>query len=194
MTPRQVDRFDEAAPEIALAPPEQFEREVAAAAARAAGGVPHALLVLALERVVDVRRECGPAAEAALVSIVQRALFDLAGPAALGTWLRPDRLAVLHPRCLPRDALAFARRARIALEGGQFLWQGLSFRLGAYIGVLELRGPDVMPGDQIARALRACEGAVALGGDGIVFGAGDPAEQAALDAENAWREHLREVI
>ncbi len=178
---------------IALETPARFEERLAAAAREADRGIPHALLVVTVERFANVVSECGADAEAALLAIVRGALYQQLGASAFATRLEVDRLAAVKPACLPRDALALGKRVRVALEGGQFVWKGLSFRLAAAVGVLELADASVPPADQVASATRACTAAAALGGTGVVM-TGGPGSELELAAEEAWREHLREVI
>ncbi len=178
---------------IALDTPARFEERVAAAADQVGRGLPHALMVVTVERFADVARECGPEAEAALLAIVSASLYEQLGAGAFGARLATDRLAVVRPACLPRDALALGKRIRVALEGGQFIWKGLSFRLAAAVGVLELGDATIPPADQIAAAARACAAAAALGGTGVVMGGGQR-QELELAAEAEWREHLREMI
>jgi GGDEF domain-containing protein len=172
----------------------EFDSHLASAARGVDAGIPHALLVVKLERVAEVCRECGPEAEAALVDVVRMTLYNQIGTEINATRIEPNRIAILKPGCLPRDARALGRRVRTALEGGQFLWQGLCFRLGATVGVLEMTDHSVPLEDQMAKATRACEAAAALGGDGVVVTTGRPEEQAALEREREWREHLNEII
>jgi len=183
-----------AEPGMVLETRERFQSQLGSAADQVAQGVPHALLVVKVERVTDVARECGSDAEHALIAIVCARLFDQVGTRAVAARIGDDRFVILRPHCLPRDALALGRRVRVALEGGQFVWKGLSFRLGANVGVLELADTAVAPGDQIAHAERACSAASALGGDGVVLSTGRADYEAMLEAEEEWREHLREVI
>jgi len=71
---------------------------------------------------------------------------------------------------------------------------GLCFRLGAYVGVLEMTDHCVPPADQVAKASRASDVAESLGGDGVVVTSGRPEEQVALEREREWRDHLSGVI
>ena len=173
---------------------DRFEEQVLAAARRVEQGVPHVLLVVKLDHATVVSQECGEEAEAALFDVLRHALDQQIGCGACASRLRADHIAILHPGCLPRDALALGKRVRTALENGQFVWKGLSFRLGASVGVLELDGASVRPSDQVARAARASETAAALGGDGVVVDAGTPEDRLAQDRERGWREHLQEII
>lgn len=172
---------------------DDLEGLLRAGISQARDGIPHALLVFRVLGLAKVTEHGGASAEQALLDVICNVLANQFGPDQVAARVAPDTFATLHRRCLPREAPSIAARIKTGLEGGVFSWQGMQFRLGVTIGVLEL-GDTASPAQYLARAMRVCDEAGRLGGSGMLFFGGHPGEEADLAREQEWREHLREIV
>ena len=174
--------------------PAEFKAYVDSAARRSAAGVPHALFVIHLERLLDISARCGPKAEKSLLDLVGLTLNNLVGHRFPACRLKPDHIAVIKDGCPLSMAPMAARQICAALEGGTFIWHGRQFRLGANVGITNLHLAPRGPGALIDRALRACTAAQELGNRSYLILEGTPEESRQLARDRDWFEHLSETI
>jgi len=172
----------------------EFEPIVDTAARRTAAGVPHALFVIHLERLLDISARCGRKAERALLDLVGVTLNNLVGHRFPACRLKEDHVAVIKDGCPAAVAPRVARQICAALEGGTFIWHGRHFRLGANVGITSLHPTPRGPGMLINRALRACAAAQDLGNRSYVMLEGTKDESRRLAQDRDWFEHLSETI
>lgn len=173
---------------------EDFEPSVDTASRRASAGVPHALLVIHLERLVDISNRCGRKAERSLLDLVGLTLGNLVGHRYPACRLSEDTIAVIKDGCPSSLAPMVARQICAALEGGTFIWHGRHFRLGANVGITSLRPSPRGPGSLIDRGLKACAAAQELGNRSYFVLDGAPEESRRLARDRDWFEHLSETI
>jgi GGDEF domain-containing protein len=171
-----------------------FREATARAMHLAAGGIPHAVFVIHIERLKCVTERCGYEAGESLVAEIMQRLVRKCGPWQAYCRLSAERIAILKKDCSCRDAMAFAHRINDALGGEPFRWRGLTFRAGAAVGLLELDRQVEGIDDLLGRAAEACAAARSLGSGGVVVFTGLPGEREALDRERAWREHIQETL
>lgn len=157
-------------------------------------GIPHALLVLHLERFADVVEHCGAEAEPALLELVGKTLIEQTVPALCACRVAFDEFALVKGRCLPTEAATLGRRLRGALEGATFRWSDRPFRLGVSIAVVEMGDELRQASATLESAIEACNAAKSLGGDGILLIEGDADPRSLLQAEQQWRDHIREIL
>jgi GGDEF domain-containing protein len=174
--------------------PAEFKACVDSAARRSAAGVPHALFIIHLERLLDISARCGPKAEKSLLDLVGLTLSNLVGHRFPACRLKEDHIAVIKHGCPLSMAPMAARQICGALEGGTFIWHGRHFRLGANVGITDLHPDSRGPGVLIDRALRACAAAQELGNRSYMILEGTPEESRQLDRDRDWFEHLSETI
>ncbi len=179
---------------ISWVPRAEFEACIDTAARRAAAGVPHALFVIHLERLLDVAARCGRQAEKSLLDLVGLTLNNLVGHRFPACRLKEDYVAVIKDGCPSSMAPMAARQICAALEGGTFIWHGRHFRMGANVGITTLHPTPRGPGAFIDRALRACAAAQELGNRSYVILEGTPEESRRLARDRDWYEHLSETI
>lgn len=172
----------------------EFETEIDSAARRTAAGVPHALFVIHLERLLDVSARCGKKAEQSLLDLVGVTLSNLVGHQFPACRLKQDHIAVIKPGCPPTRAPMIARQICAAIEGGTFIWRGRHFRLGANVGITALHPSARGASGLIDRALRACAAAQELGDRSYFILEGKPEESRRLAQDRDWFEHLRETL
>ena len=172
----------------------EFETAVDSAASRTASGVPHALFVIHLERMLDISARCGKKAEQSLLDLMGVTLSNLVGHQFPAYRLKQDHIAVIKPGCPPTRAPMVARQICAAIEGGTFIWRGRHFRLGANVGITALHPLARGPGALIDRALRACAAAQELGDRSYFILEGTPDESRRLAQDRDWFEHLRETL
>ena len=179
---------------IGFADEPEFRSAVVRAASLVTAGVPHAIFVVHVARLASVRRHCGNEAELALVTKIRRLLAHRCEPWLAHCRTRIDQIAILKRDCRRRDAVAIAHGICDVLDRETFSWHGLSFRLGATVGLLELEDVPEGIGDWLARATDACAAARSLGNEGVLMLTGRLGEQAVVDRERAWREHINEML
>ncbi len=171
-----------------------FEAAVDIAARRTAAGVPHALFVIHLERLLDIASRCGHKAEKSLLDLVGLTLNNLVGHRYPACRLKRDYTAVIKDGCPSSMAPMAARQICAALEGGTFIWHGRHFRMGANVGITTLHPTPRGPGALIDRALRACAAAQELGNRSYVILEGTPEESRRLAQDRDWYERLSETL
>lgn len=172
----------------------EFEAFIDTATRKAAAGVPHALFVIHLERLLDVAARCGRKAERSLLDLVGATLNNLLGHRYPACRLKEDHIAVIKGGCPGSAAPRVARQICAALEGGTFIWQGRHFRLGANVGITALHPVPRGSCALVDRALRACAAAQELGDRSYVMLEGTPEESRRLAQDRDWYEHLSETI
>ena len=171
-----------------------FRGALAHAAARVTAGVPHAIFVVHVARLASVRRHCGHEAEEALVAAIHRLIEQTCGPCLARCRTRVDQIAILKRDCRRRDAVAIAHAICDVLDRETFSWHGLSFRLGATVGLLELENLPEGIDDWLGCAVDACAAARSLGNEGVLMLTGRLGERAECDRERAWRAHINERL
>lgn len=179
---------------ISWVPRAEFEAFIDSAARRSAAGVPHALFVIHLERLLDISARCGQKAEKSLLDLVGLTLGNLVGHRFPACRLKDDHIAVIKDGCPSSMAPMAARQICAALEGGTFIWHGRHFRLGANVGITTLHPSARGPGALVNRALRACAAAQELGNRSYFLLDGTPEESRRLARDRDWFEHLSETI
>ncbi|HSS65227.1 MAG TPA: GGDEF domain-containing protein [Gammaproteobacteria bacterium] len=179
---------------ISWVPRAQFEACIDTAARRSAAGVPHALFVIHLERLLDIAARCGQKAERSLLDLVGLTLNNLVGHRFPACRLRQDHIAVIKDGCPSSMAPMVARQICAALEGGTFVWHGRHFRLGANVGITTLHPTPRGPGALVDRALRACAAAQELGNRSYFILEGRAEESRRLAEDRDWFQHLSETI
>jgi GGDEF domain-containing protein len=179
---------------LSWVPPAEFKAYVDSAARRSAAGVPHALFIIHLERLLDIAARCGPTAEKSLLDLVGLTLNNLVGHRFPACRLKEDHIAVIKDGCPLSMAPMAARQICAALEGGTFIWHGRHFRLGANVGITDLHPAPGGPAALINRALRACAAAQELGNRSYLILEGTPEESRRLARDRDWFEHLSETI
>lgn len=181
-------------PRAQFASEAEFREAIARARALVTAGVPHAIFVIHVERLQNVIRQCGQEAEEALLETIGRLIERECGPWLAHCRTRVDRIAILKRDCPRHRAVTFAHRICDVLDSEVFRWRGLTFRVGATVGLLELENQPEGVDDLLGRATDACMAARSLGSDGVMVLTGQPGEQARVERERAWRDHIHETL